>query len=360
MLDQEIAKLSPEVARIILFRGPDASFLQWQDKTSLGARRALDALDDDRLFGTRATLNEEMAGAVRALLYAWTGWVGEGKMYAQAAAERERCHITAFCERMLNNGNAAKEYYRKTGDSPIYGPLYASALSIIGPGASPEVHRFRQALEATGGWEPHAFCDLYAQAVSGQLGASGVATVNALQNREFELLFCHCYQAATGTDLSRKSAVKSKKKSRAKAASGPQRPAASRGRAGTGGIKAGPDAPTEPKANPFQEAAHRPGPAKIRVICPNCRDRLVFAASARGQKHICPTCNTRFLIPKRKKSTEAVAKSSCHSRELRVFCPKCRGVMTFPDSMRGQKKSCLECGAPFVLPVKRPQTAPSA
>jgi uncharacterized CHY-type Zn-finger protein len=367
MLDLDIARLPSEIAKIFMLRGAESPTLQWQEHTNVGAKRALDTLDDARLFGTTTIADEGMAAAVRSLLYLWNGWLGECKMYAQATSERERFHITGFCERMLGNSKPAKEYFQKVGDSPLYPEMHAQALKTIGPGAAPEAHRFRKVLEMIQGWEAYAFCDLYGQACGGQLGTGAVLVVTALQNREFELLFTYCYQAATGIDLGNKKKNKAngEKGSEKKKRAAPR--SRSRGSSGPGGAASNraekrADGKAAVEAGP-QKQAKAAVEGKIKVICPCCREKLTFVASARGQQFACPKCSNKFLIPKKQGAAPSVSpakKANVVAGGVRILCPKCKGLMAFPDSDRGQRKNCPECGAPFIVPSKQRQAAASS
>jgi len=366
MLDLDIARLSPEVARIMLLRAADSEPLQWHEHKNLGAKRGLEAIDDAKLFGPGAVVDEGMATAVRALLYIWNGWIGEGKMYAQAAPEQERFHITAFCERMQGNGKAAKEYFQKAGEIPLYSKMQSYAMSIIGPGASPEMHRFRKVLEMIQGWEPYAFCDLYMQAVSGQLGTGAVLGVANLQNREFELLFVHCYEKAAGTDFSKKAVAKPAKRKQEK-----KRPKTAGARRGSHSSTRGPasdrtgggkDQDMSGKTGSSQDGRGESGAARLKVICPSCRERLMFAGSERGAKHTCPKCSARFIIPSKRRNAPAPTASAGKDPPrggVRVLCPKCREITTFPGSMRGQQESCPQCAATFFIPQERARPVPS-
>lgn len=369
MLDLDLARLSPEVAKIIMLRGAESPSLQWQEHPNLGAKRTLDTIEDSRLFGAGVTLDEGMAAAVRGLLYIWNGWIGECKMYAQGAPDRERFHITAFCERMEGHANSAKEHFQKTGENPLFAELHAYAVKSISPGAAPEVHRFRKVLEQIQGWEPYAFCDLYTQALSGQLGTSSVVLVMSIQAREFEILFSHCYQAATGVDFNKKPVkspqagqgpTKLQKKRKSPVSRATSRPAAGSTRKAERNPSAreknaGKEGPAKPAGNP-------PVRLMIRVVCPSCREKLTFPSSARGKKHKCPECRSGFLIPEKKKTTKPATPSSAVSGDIppggvRILCPRCKGLIVLPDSTRGQRESCPECGASFIVPNKKPQSA---
>lgn len=362
MLDLDLAKLSPEVAKIIMLRGARTPSLRWQEHQNTGAKKTLDTIDDARLFGSGVVINEGMAAATRSLLYLWNGWIGECKMYAQAVPEKERFHIIAFCERMEGNSKSAKECFQRIGESPVFAELRTYALEAISLGAAPEVHRFRKVLEQNEAWEPYAFCDLYMQVSSGQLGTSSASLVTGIQAREFALLFTHCYQAATGTDLKKRPAGGSQAQARSPKLLKKRKPPASR----TGAQRAtrfdkesesksfGKPTGAEKTARP---AGSPPVVIQVKVICPSCREKLTFPVAARGKNHTCPKCHTEFLIPEKKSAGSgappSVLPENTNQPGVKILCPRCKSLMVFPDSARGEQRNCSACGAPFIVPVKK-------
>jgi hypothetical protein len=360
MLELDIGKLTPDIATVFMLRGAEAPSIQWQAHANRGAKRLLDTTDDRKLLGASSPINEEMTAAVRSLLYLWNGWIGECSMYSQAAPERERLYINALCERMNGNTKAAKELFQKLGDNPIGESLTRSAMELIGSGGDAELQRYRQILELGKIWEPFAFCDLYVQARAGQLCTAGEQTVAHLQAREFELLFCHCYEVATGVNIAKRQSQAASVK--------PQRKPERKRRASAG-----------PRSNPSAQSGKKPdqqaeqnkpgasGPGQkapesvIKVICPACQTRVSFSASARGQQFKCPKCAGLFLIPRKDGTTPGSGPArSSPPGEVKVLCPQCRQVLSFPESARGQKQTCTHCQAAFVVPQKRPVAATSA
>lgn len=369
MLDLDLARLSPEVAKIIMLRGARTPSLRWQEHQNTGAKKTLDAIDDARLFGSGVVINEGMAAATRSLLYLWNGWIGECKMYAQAVPEKERFHIIAFCERMEGNSKSAKECFQRIGESPVFTELRTYALEAISPGAAPEVHRFRKVLEQNEAWEPYAFCDLYMQVLSGQLGTSSASLVTGIQTREFALLFTHCYQAATGTDLKKRATGGPQTQARSPKLLKKRKPPTSR----TGAQRAG-RLDREPESKLFgkttgaektaRPAGSPPVVIQVKVICPSCREKLTFPVAARGKNHTCPKCHTEFLIPEKKGTgtgtSSSVVPENTEGAGVKILCPRCKSLMVFPDSARGEQRNCSACGTPFIVPIKKTGAEPQA
>jgi Zn-finger nucleic acid-binding protein len=360
MLELDIGKLSPDIATIFMLRGAESPSIQWQAHANRGAKRLLDTTDDRKLFGAQGVADEAMAAAVRALLYLWHGWIGECSMYSQAAPEQERLYINALCERMNGNSKAAKELFQKLGENPFCEPLTKSALELIGSSSEAELQRYRQILEMGHVWEPFAFCDLYLQARAGQLCAAGEQTVAHIQAREFELLFCHCYEAATRVNAAKRQGQAASVK--------PQRKPERRRRASTGlrshpSVQTGrtPDQKAEQNKPPPAGQGPKTPESVIKVICPACQTRVTFSASARGQQFKCPKCAGLFLIPRKDEAAPGSGSARPPALDgLKVLCPQCRQVLAFPESARGQKQTCNRCQAVFVVPQKRPIAVASA
>lgn len=236
-----------------------------------------------------------MGGAVRAALYLWNGWFAECAMYAQAAPEKEQLYLSALCERQLGHTNECKAILQQLEDHPVFGLLSEYSLEIIGLGSDPPLKRFKGVLELGGTWEPFAFVDLYEQARMDKLCHPTKRIVCSMQCREFELLFAHCYEAATGRPLPRKAAVttvarrkpKPRPKERATCTPTPETNAANSKPEGT--LKR-----TLKKKEPV-----------VGVACPKCDQKMVFPESHRGQKVKCRKCDAVLLIPRKTDSVSA-------------------------------------------------------
>jgi hypothetical protein len=354
MFELDIGKLSSDVAMAFMLRGAEAPSIQWQTHPNRGAKRLLDGITDQKLFAPTGVLDEGAGASVRAMLYLWNGWLAESRMYAQGSPEMEQNYINAFCERMEGNAALAKEILQKLGDNPIFEPLTKGALEMMGTSGAPEIQRFRKIVELGHIWEPFAFCDLFTQALSGQICTAGEQMVAGLQAREFELLFCRCYEAATGVNPARRASQM--------ATANPQRKqerkrrAAPTGRSRTPGSNGKkPDKHGDETKDGAPGQAQKPAEPAIKVICPACGTRVTFPASARGQQYKCSKCSGLFLIPK-KEGADAPTKTGASppAGGVRVVCPQCKRVSSFPQTARGQRQTCSVCQAVFMIPSKQP------
>jgi len=234
---------------------------------------------------------------VRAMLYLFSGWRGECDMFAQASPVRERAYLTALSLRQAGRPHEAKEALQQFETHPIYPSLAAFAIKAIGPGTDQALVRFKQIVELGEAWEPFAFIDLYEQARAGKLTSAPTTTVREIQCREFELLFTHCYEAATGAAFPKEHADTTAPKKRVRK---PQRPASQ---------KPIPKKPNRPAPQGHAEPAirrvpHKPGTAGFS--CPECNQVHVLLEQHRGTKHQCSKCGVTFLLPQ--KPTSAASK----------------------------------------------------
>ena len=345
MLDLPIAQLPRDIVTLLMLRGADTPPLQWQNHPNRGAKTALDELDDSNLFGRVEIVSRPMAAAVRALLYLWNGCPAECAMHAQPAPEKERWYITGICERLAGRPQEAKAAFQQLDEHPIHVGLTTRALQVIGPVADPAVARFRQIMEMGQSWEAFAFVDLYEQARAGKLCRAGEQIVGDLQCKEFELLFAHCYQGATGVNLDdarpapTTAAPRPKRKVERTHHRGSRQRESSR--------------PTGPAKTDPQAKGALVGQAPVRVICPKCREASTFPGSARGKPVRCTKCGSAFAIPSGPGAGPAAASAAVANGGVTLICPRCEEKLTLPESARGRQEKCGKCGALFMVPRKR-------
>ncbi len=301
MIDLDCSRFSPDVANILMLRGADLPSFQWQNKPNQAAKDMLERImEDTALFRRDSLADERMSAAVRALLYLWNGWLAECNMYAQAAPDKERVYLSSLCERHASHPHEAKALLQQLDDHPIYERLMSYTLEAIGLGTDPPLKRFKQMLELGQVWEPFAFVDLYEQSRAGKHCHSTEQTVQGIQCREFELLFLHCYEGATGERYSPRAEAQPERprKRIPKPTRRSAKPPASQ--------QAAPDRkPPNPPKRPLQPKGPRVG-----VICPQCSQMATLPDSRRGTKERCGKCGACFLVPQR----NAPAKSTPSTR----------------------------------------------
>lgn len=188
-------------------RGTALPPVLWSEGSNSIAKKTLDTVDDPQLFAPCNIAKELMGGAVRSLLYLWNGWPNECCMYAQAAPPKEALYLMAIAERQRGNATQAKSAFQQLENHDIYANLVECATDIIGSSADASLKRFGEILKFNGAWEPFAFTDLFEQARADETKIVVGEFVRKMQQSEFNLLFAHCYKAATGEDLFKKAAA---------------------------------------------------------------------------------------------------------------------------------------------------------
>jgi hypothetical protein len=86
----------------------------------------------------------------------------------------------------------AKYWFRRVGHHPVFEPLRAAAAEL----AAAAPHPAARFLAEQRAWDPFAFIDLCAASASGRVPCEPLC--RKVQQREWELLFGHSYQAAIG------------------------------------------------------------------------------------------------------------------------------------------------------------------
>jgi len=298
MLDLDLSVLAPETAALLIQRGSGLPPLCWDSRPNPLGKRTLDEIEDSALFGRRTLEDEPSGAAIRALLYLWSGWPNEARMYAQAANDDERHFITGVCERHGGHANAAKAAFQQLDGHPVFDELAGLVPEIVADNRDRSICRFAEIVRLTECWEPFAFVDLYEQGRAGVLTESTLETVRTLQCREFEVLFRHCHRRALGAAAEAAPApapvTSPRRKRRVERRRQPTRsvPAAAQ--------PAPARSQTRPQAEP--QAKSRTSPALppamvIGVKCPKCATLKTVPKTTRGKCIRCPACGTGFLVP---------------------------------------------------------------
>jgi len=290
MIALDVSCLAPDVANVLMLRGAELPPLQWHDKPNRAAKQMLLGIKTDAaLLRQNPLANDAMGRAVRAALYLWNGWLEDCMACAQEAPSTEQYYFSALCERHSGRPNDCKTVMQQVDVHPIYAPLCAYAVEKMGLATDPPLKRIKGLLELGETWEPFAFVDLYEQARAGKLCSPTEQIVRSLQCREFELLFAHCYEVATGQKLPEEEvagpAVRRRSKPRSR-----QRPHRSPVR-----DSAAPNSKTDSTPNPGAKGKE----PRVGIECPKCAYKMVFPESCRGSKNNCAKCGTVFIIPQR-------------------------------------------------------------
>lgn len=317
MPEFDLTKTPAETTQLLMSRGAGLPPLLWQQHQNPLAKKTLDAIQDAKLCGDAKLQDEAMAGAVRALLYLWTGWPGEAAMYAQAAPAKEQMYIAALAERQLGHPAKAKELFQKMAGHEVFGLLTDYLLQQIKPENDPTIKRFRGIIELAHEWEAHAFIDLCEQARAGKVSPVGELVVRNLQAKEFELLFVHCYRIATGHDIAKRRVMSEAEEQRREQEY--RRRMAERRKANDKRSQKLTEAAKQEleKADKAEEASKPAAPQapkkaappdlRVKVLCPACGHLMFVPESGRGKRAECVKCRAAFLIPAKKESVPTTA-----------------------------------------------------
>lgn len=347
MIDLDISQLPSEMMALFLQRGTNLPPLHWPSYANRIARDSLEGLSDAKLFHGKELIDASMGGAVRALLYLWNGWPEECVTHAQAGPEKEYLLLGAISARQRGDVEQAKSLLQQLDEHPAYAELAKYAVKEIGDNPDPVVMRFKQMIEMGGTWEPFLFTDLYQQARAEKVSEATEQVVRQIQCMEFELLFRHCYEAATGHKLPRCSdrsadAEREASVARVRRLKEKHRPK-----------RRSPDRTVGEKAKPDEGRGTPAPPDTISVVCPKCRTTMKLKASSRGKNERCGKCGAVFMVPAIKASAGAAGR-------IAVRCPKCRSTLMAPESARGNTEKCSKCGALFLVPKKPAEGVASA
>lgn len=307
MIGLDVSLFTTEVARILLLRGTNLPPAMWKCEPNRGAKRILDDVDDATLFAPVGLADESMGAAVRALLYMWTGWLGECQMFGSAAPKAECLYMSALCERHAGRFAQAKAYFKELDLHPVYEPLSAYTMNAVASVTEPSLVRIKEMLQQDARWEPYLFCDAVTQAGLGRLKQSAETLVQQVVCREFELLFVHCYEVATGQKLAqrvrpsatvaqhnaqmRERRIREERRRREEEQKR-QEFVAQMAQTGKEAAQATP-ATLPPNANGVTTAKVE----MIGVLCPKCGQVRQVAAALRGKATKCPKCGTAYLVP---------------------------------------------------------------
>lgn len=296
MIKLNVSLFPSDIANLLMLRGAAVPPLLWQNSANRAAKDLLDqAADDTSLFRRETLADEAMSTAVRAMLYLWNGWHGECEQYAEGTPDKERLYLGVFRQRQLGCSTEAKDLLQQLGEHPIFTPLAAYATEAIGLGTDPTLKRLKDVIEMGESWEPFIFSDLFAQSRVGKFCDATQDTIRGLQSMEFELLFVHCYEKATGEPLAHPEPVAQVVR-RKRPVRSTRAPGLARKR----------QPPTDKQEEPeplqvdgFPKLLATGESSGVGVRCPRCGYLSLVPEERRGAKHQCSKCKVNFLIPQR-------------------------------------------------------------
>lgn len=139
-------------------------------------------LDTARLFAPAPIRDPDMARACLAGLWLRFDFLDESHRISQELHSAEGLFWHAIMHRREGDYGNSKYWWRRVGNHPVFGPLRAEAQ--------------RLGVARGGAWDPFAFVDSVEACVT--RGRGDEAALRSLQEREWQLLFEHCYRHAAG------------------------------------------------------------------------------------------------------------------------------------------------------------------
>lgn len=157
------------------------------------AAAQLEALTDETLFMGRNVVDRHMAATCRAALWLYHDYLDRSHEISQEIATPSGSYWHAIMHRREPDYSNSKYWLHRVGDHEIF-PALAEAGRAL---ANDDVVPGRQTFLATQiEWDPFRFVDLCQRVIG--TAAPEELLCRWLQQREWELLFDHCYRAACG------------------------------------------------------------------------------------------------------------------------------------------------------------------
>jgi hypothetical protein len=162
-------------------------------RPDLARRAELAALSAESLLAPHAVQDREMAAACLAALWLRHGFLDESHRISQDLHTTTGSYWHGIMHRREPDYSNAKYWFHRVGHHPVFEPL-ADAVGSLAADAPAEA----APLVEQSTWDPFAFVDLCQRAARGSSDLRAFCA--RIQQREWELLFDHCYRRAIGND----------------------------------------------------------------------------------------------------------------------------------------------------------------
>lgn len=157
-------------------------------------RAALERLSIDELFGGRKIVDRAMAKCCLAALWLYHDFLDPSHELSQEIETASGSYWHGIMHRREPDSSNAKYWFRRVRQHEIFPALAAEARQLAA--AEAKLDSAAEFLLSPTEWDPDAFIDL---CESARLGRSpSTELCQQIQEREWQLLFTHCFRAATG------------------------------------------------------------------------------------------------------------------------------------------------------------------
>jgi hypothetical protein len=154
------------------------------------AQKLLQALGDG-MFQPHTVHDRDLAAACRSGLWLYHDFLEEAHTISQEIETPEGSYWHALVHRREPDFGNSKYWFRRVGPHPIFESLRIAAARLAHDAPADAAFLRKQSA-----WDAFAFVDLCEVALRGRTECELLC--RQIQQREWELLFDHCYRGATG------------------------------------------------------------------------------------------------------------------------------------------------------------------
>jgi hypothetical protein len=156
---------------------------------------SLRQLGNKELFGQRPIADANMASACLAGLWLYHDFLDESHRISQEIHTPTGSLWHAIMHRREGDYSNSKYWFRQVGEHPIFPRLHQAAMKLIQAAGSDSPC---SSMAAASRWDPFGFVDLCQKALAS--GAKWSELCRLIQLLEWQILFDHCFRAATESD----------------------------------------------------------------------------------------------------------------------------------------------------------------
>lgn len=166
-------------------------------QVNVAARPVLEKLSVEQLFENKI-VDKSMANACLAALWLYHDFLDESHAISQDIATAEGSYWHGILHRREPDYGNAKYWFRRVGDHPVGHDLALAAKQLADDFGTDTASQF---LADQSSWDGFRFIDLCEAAASGR--SASAMLCRHVQQREWWLLFDHCFQRACSPHRSR-------------------------------------------------------------------------------------------------------------------------------------------------------------
>jgi hypothetical protein len=190
MTKQELQAYGPAVSALL---AEERLMPVGPGKPNEAMRAKLETMTAEDLFAGQAIRDLDMARACLAGIWLYHDFLDESHTISQAIASPSGSYWHGILHRREPDFDNARYWFRRVGRHPIFEPLQEAARVLANAEKLSASARF---LADQSAWDPLNFVGLCEECLAGT--APWMLLCQQIQQREWELLFKHCYRQALG------------------------------------------------------------------------------------------------------------------------------------------------------------------